>query len=76
MNKKKTNEELLEILADDYGYPDSMSMLEDAVIDSVVPAICPKCEYTTDMEPDQDEGYCELCENTTVKSCLILAGII
>ena len=76
MNKKKTNEELLEILADDYGYPDSMSMLEDAVIDSVVPSICPTCLHTTGMEPDQDKGYCEICEANTVKSCLILADII
>ena len=70
------NEELLDILADDYGYADQITMLEDAVMDSVVPSICTNCYFTTDMEPDQDKGWCEDCHNRTVKSCLVLAGVI
>lgn len=41
-----------------------------------VPGICPHCGYTTDVEPDQDRGWCEECEAQTVKSALILAGIM
>lgn len=33
-------------------------------------------EYTTTVEPDCDSGWCENCETQTVKSALILAGII
>jgi len=65
-------------LASIEGFEDPMDMLEEAVYDSVVPAICmnPGCEYTTGMEPDQDQGWCEACSTNTVKSCLVLAGII
>ena len=46
--------------------------------DSVSPAICMNegCEYTAEMEPDQDRGFCEVCETNTMVSALVLAGII
>ena len=55
-----------------------MAMLEAATFDSISPAICMNddCDYTTEMEPDQREGWCECCETNTVASALILAGII
>ena len=55
---------------------EEMEMLEEATFDSVADAICVECGYTTVMEPDQDRGWCEECEKNTVKSCLILAGMI
>ena len=46
--------------------------------DSVCPAICMTegCNHTTEMEPDQDHGYCEACGGNTVVSALVLAGLI
>ncbi len=46
--------------------------------DSVVPGICANdgCDYTCDVEPDSDGGWCEVCDTNTVKSGLILLGII
>jgi len=34
------------------------------------------CDYTTDVEPDQDRGWCEVCGTNLVKSAPVLAGII
>lgn len=53
-------------------------LLEKASFDSVAPAICssPECDHTTNMEPDQDKGYCEGCGGNTMVSCLVLAGIL
>lgn len=53
-------------------------LIEIASFDSVVPSICmePGCDYTTGMEPDQRQGYCEGCGKNTVVSCGVLAGII
>lgn len=68
--------DLLRQLADGYGYDDAMSMLQDAMCDSVCPAICSVCGYTTDMEPDQSHGWCEDCGKNTVVSALVLAGMI
>ena len=51
-------------------------MLEMSVMDSVSPAICVECGCTVNMEPDQDRGYCDCCGKNTVKSALILAGVI
>ena len=53
-------------------------MLEQSVFDSIVPAICANegCDYSEAMEPDQEAGWCPECEANSVKSCLILAGMI
>ena len=65
-------------LAADGGHASVVDMLKACAIDSVSPAICtdPHCSYTTEMEPDQDRGYCELCGRNTVASALVLAGLI
>ena len=72
------NQEKLETLAENEGYDSVDDMIEAASIDSVVPAICVNidCDYSTGMEPDQDRGWCENCKTNTVKSCLILMGVI
>jgi len=68
----------LEELAKSEGYDDTMDLLNDASTDSVCPGICVNkgCDYTCEVEPDQEAGWCEECETNTVKSALILAGII
>ncbi len=68
----------LEKLAKDEGFETVMQFLEEYALDSVVPGICirPDCDYTTNVEPDQDRGWCEMCEAGTVKSGVVLAGII
>ena len=74
-SKWGTRKELLETMADDYGMS-VMEMLKQATYDSVAISICVKCLYTTEMEPDQREGWCEECEENTVQSCLVLAEMI
>lgn len=66
------------MLADYYGYDDIMDMLQAATFDSVSPGICMNdgCDYTCDIEPDSDSGWCEECNTNTIHSALILAGII
>lgn len=71
----KSDHELLNQLAEIEGFDDSMDLLEAFVADSVVPGICP-CGYSNHVEPDQTEGWCEECQKGSVKSALILAGII
>ena len=53
-------------------------MLEAGTFDGVCAGICTNkdCDYTTEVEPDCDSGYCEECETQTVKSALSLAGMI
>jgi hypothetical protein len=60
------------------GFASLDDLLAIAVIDSVCPAICMTegCDHTTEMEPDQEEGYCEACGGNTVVSVLVLAGLI
>jgi hypothetical protein len=67
----------LDELAKDGGHASVGAMLEASVTDSVAPAICtePECNHTTEMEPDQDAGYCEACGKNSVASALVLAGL-
>ena len=60
------------------GFEKVEDILFASVADSVCPAICMTegCDYTTEMEPDQDAGYCEACGGNTVTSALVLAGLI
>ena len=68
----------LDLLVELEGFDSLDALLAAAVADSVSPAICTNdsCDYTTEMEPDQDRGWCEVCGTNTVASALVLAGII
>ena len=60
------------------GFESLDQLLETTALDSVSPAICMTegCNYACEMEPDQDRGWCEECRSNTMKSALILAGVI
>jgi hypothetical protein len=68
----------LMVLCDLEGFKRLDDLLQAAATDSVCPAICMTegCNYTTEMEPHQDRGYCESCGGNTMMSALILAGLI
>ena len=34
------------------------------------------CDFTCEMEPDQDAGFCKECRTKSMQSALILAGLI
>jgi predicted RNA-binding Zn ribbon-like protein len=53
-------------------------LIETYALDDVAPGICmnPGCTYSTEYEPDQRKGWCEECGTPTVRSALVLAGII
>jgi hypothetical protein len=58
---------------------DSIEELMEAVFsDAVSPAIFMNegCDFTCEMEPDQDAGYCEECHTNTMKAAPVLAGLI
>jgi hypothetical protein len=65
-------------LCDIEGFRHVEDLLKASVTDSICPAICMTegCDYSTEMEPDQDAGYCESCGGNTVTSALVLAGLI
>jgi len=63
-------------LAEDWGFDSPEELIEECGFDSVIPAICVLCGYTTEMEPDQANGWCEDCGKNSVQSALILAGLI
>jgi hypothetical protein len=77
MSDSKTNTAKLKTLAEIEGMTVD-ELLEQGTYDSVAKGICmnPGCDYSTGVEPDQDEGWCEVCNTPTVKSALRLAGII
>jgi hypothetical protein len=66
----------LEQLAQIEGFATVEQMLQEAVLDGVSPGICVVCDYTTEVEPDQRQGWCENCGAGLVSSALILAGFV
>ena len=72
------DDDLLELLAADEGFEDSWAMVEEFALDSVQPGICkdPDCLATTSRcEPDARTNWCHACENNTVRSVGVLAGL-
>lgn len=68
----------LDALIKSEGYPSLTELLAAVITDSVCPAICMNdgCSYTCEMEGDQDRGYCEECHTNSMKSALVLAGVV
>ena len=68
----------LDLLVETEGFDSLDDLIAATISDSVSPAICMNegCDYTAEMEPDQDRGWCEACGTNTVASALILAEII
>jgi hypothetical protein len=60
------------------GYDNLQDLAEAVFSDAVSPAICANegCDFTCEMEPDQDAGYCEECRTNTMKAAPVLAGLI
>lgn len=73
-----TNTSKLHQLTLDWGHSDPIDLIEEYTFDGVMPAICMNddCDYSTEYEPDQTEGWCEHCATNTVQSAAILAGVI
>ena len=65
-------------LAEIEGFSSTDELIQATVHDSVSPGICVRldCEYSCEVEPDQDRGWCETCRAQTVQSALILAELI
>jgi len=78
MNRVESDELNLAELIQSEGCDSLEALIEDFGTESSVPGICinPDCDYTEYTEPDQDAGRCEACGTLTIKSFLILAGLI
>ncbi len=64
-------------IAEAEGFPTIDAMLGAAAVDSVCPGICMTCDFVvSDVEPDQDQGWCENCDGNTVQSTLVIAALI
>jgi hypothetical protein len=60
------------------GYDDITALAEAVIGDTVSPAICMNegCDFTCEMEPDQDRGWCEECRANSMQAAPVLAGLI
>ena len=68
----------LSTLTEDWGYESTLDLMTDYMHEGIMPAICMNkgCNYSTEMEPDQDRGLCECCGTNSVTSAAILLGVI
>lgn len=61
----------------DTGFATLNDALKEAVYDSVCGGVCMACGAVSDScEPDADANWCESCDGNTVKSIMVLGGII
>ena len=76
--ERRTKLDKLDKLAEIEGFDCVDDLLKAVAVDSVSAGICtqPNCEYTCEVEPDQDNGWCEACGAPTVQSAMILAELV
>jgi len=65
-------------LIESEGYESVEHLMEAVFFDAISPAICTNtdCNFTCEMEPDQDAGYCDECHTNTMVAAPVLAGLI
>jgi len=70
--------EKLQKLLEIEGYASIETLMEAVLSDSVSPAICMNegCDFTAEMEPDQDAGFCDNCRANSMRAAPVLAGLI
>ena len=75
---KQERKEKLRQAATIAGFETVMNMLEEAATDSICTCVCMNvgCNWIEDYEPDQTEGWCENCDDNSMVSVLVLAGMI
>jgi hypothetical protein len=73
----------IDALIDDMGFESASEygdgwMMEAVGFESIVPGVCKDedCLAVMDVELDQDKGWCCVCHENTVVSCLRLWGVI
>ncbi len=71
----KRSEKLEDLLALE-GFEDVEDMAEVSLFHEDTYGVCMNdgCDYTTKVEPDSEEGWCEVCQSNTVCSGMVLAG--
>lgn len=69
--------EFIKDIRDYEGFPSDESLFETAMDEPAAICVNPDCKAMAEnMEPDQDEGFCEECRENSVVSVLVLAGLI
>lgn len=80
MIKQPTDNEKLATATELEGFTSYVDMCREAQIidDGSAPAICmnDECDNMADLETDATNGWCDNCETNTMKSVLVLAGLI
>jgi hypothetical protein len=78
MNQAALRQAKLAKLLEIKGYQRIEDLIEAVFSDSVSPAICMNegCNFTREMEPDQDAGWCDECRTNTMTAAPVLAGLI
>jgi hypothetical protein len=66
----------LNIVAKEWGFDDDLAMIEEYFHDSLCPGVCKECGFSTEVEPDQERGWCDDCGKTSVVSIMVIADII
>lgn len=70
--RKKINK-----LCQEWGYISYINMMKDYQPENMSPGICmnENCNFTDDVEHDQSNGFCEVCEEKTVASIFAIIGV-
>ena len=78
MPRNKTRGEALDDLLKSTAFEDAIDFLERYALESVVPGVCIRkgCIGAADYEPDCRNGHCPECGEQSIRSGLVLLGII
>jgi ribosomal protein L40E len=64
------------MICDRWGCRDVPELINRYLFKEACPAICMRCGIIAEKPPDTLEGRCPKCDSDTMRSALVLAGIL
>jgi hypothetical protein len=59
-----------------WGYRDVPELIDKYLFKETCPAVCLKCGNVAEKSADALTGWCSVCDRYTMRSALVLAGIL
>jgi hypothetical protein len=73
---QKPDFEKLLVICERWGYRDVPELIDKYLFKDTCPAICLKCGNVAEKSADALAGWCSVCDRDTMRSALVLAGIL
>jgi hypothetical protein len=63
-------------ICEGWGFRDVPELIDRYLFKEACPAICLTCGHIAEKRPDALAGWCAICDTDTMRSAMVLAGVL